>query len=83
MKTRTALSNYEMYWYPWDDKKRDNWVREMPKYDYVINLENNPITTYKYKMNQENQINYPENPIEFLLEIKKKILAQQIRLLVI
>lgn len=53
MKTRTALSNYEMYWYPWDDKKRDNWVREMPKYNYVINLENNPITTYKYKMNQE------------------------------
>lgn len=53
MKTRTALSNYEMYWYPWDDKKRDNWVREMPEYDYVINLENNPITTYKYKMNQE------------------------------
>ena len=53
MKTRTALSNYEMYWYPWDDKKRDNWVRDMPKYNYVINLENNPITTYKYKMNQE------------------------------
>lgn len=21
MATRTALSNYEMYWYPWDDKK--------------------------------------------------------------
>ena len=25
----------------------------MPKFDYVINLKNNPITTYKYKMPQE------------------------------
>ena len=51
--TRTALSNYQMYWYPWDDQKEDIWVREMPKFDYVINLRNNPITTYKYKMPQE------------------------------
>lgn len=53
MATRTALSSYQMYWYPWDDKKKDSWVREMPQKDYVINLENNPITTYRYKMHQE------------------------------
>lgn len=53
MATRTALSSYEMYWYPWDDSKKDSWIREMPKYDYVINLENNPIHTYRYKMHQE------------------------------
>ena len=53
MATRTALSNYEMFWYPWDDKKKDAWVRPMPEYDYVINLENNPITTYRYRMHQE------------------------------
>ena len=46
MATRTALSSYEMYWYPWDDKKKESWVREMPDMDYVINLENNPMTTY-------------------------------------
>ena len=23
MATRTALSNYEMYWYPWDDEKEE------------------------------------------------------------
>lgn len=51
--TRTALSNYQMYWCPWDDQKEDIWVREMPKYEYVINLKNNFITTYKYKMPQE------------------------------
>ena len=53
MATRTALSSYEMFWYPWDDKKQELWVREMPKHDYVINLENNPIRTYRYKMHQE------------------------------
>ena len=53
MATRTALSSYEMYWYPWDDKKRGQWVRPMPDHPYVINLDNNPITTYRYKMHQE------------------------------
>ncbi len=53
MATRTALSSYEMFWYPWDDKKQDSWVREMPQREYVINLENNPITTYRYRMHQE------------------------------
>lgn len=53
MATRTALSSYEMYWYPWDNEKEDSWVREMLKHDYVINLANNTITTYRYKMHQE------------------------------
>ncbi len=52
MATRTALSSYEMYWYPWDDTKKECWVREMPDKEYVINLENNPITTYRYRMDQ-------------------------------
>lgn len=38
MATRTALSSYEMYWYPWDDTKKELWVREMPQKEYVINL---------------------------------------------
>lgn len=54
MATRTALSSYEMYWYPWDDTKQDIWVRPMPDKPYVINLENNPIYHYKYKMHQKN-----------------------------
>ena len=53
MATRTALSSYEMYWYPWDDTKEDAWVRPMPKKKYVINLKNNPMTTYHYRMHQE------------------------------
>lgn len=53
MATRTAISNYQMYWYPWDDKKEELWVRPMPQHPYVINLNNNPITTYRYRMHQE------------------------------
>lgn len=53
MATRTALSSYEMYWYPWDDTKKDMWVRPMPQHPYVINMENNPISTYHYRMHQE------------------------------
>ncbi len=53
MATRTALSSYEMFWYPWDDTQKEAWVRPMPKHKYVINMENNPITTYKYRMHQE------------------------------
>ena len=52
MATRTALSSFEMYWYPWDDKKPEIWVREMPQKPYVINL-SNPFHHYHYRMHQE------------------------------
>ena len=53
MATRTALSSYQMYWYPWDDTKEEAWVRPMPQHEYVINLKNNPMTTYRNRMHQE------------------------------
>ena len=33
MATRTALSSYQMYWYPWDDTKDEAWVRPMPQHE--------------------------------------------------
>ena len=53
MASKTPLSNEEIYWYPWDDTKKDIWVRDMPAMPYVINLENNPFDFYRHKMNQE------------------------------
>ncbi len=53
MATRTCFSSYQMYWYPWDETKKELWVRPMPEHPYVIHLENNPITTYHYRMHQE------------------------------
>lgn len=53
MATRTAVSSYEMYWYPWDDTKKELWVRKMPDKDYVIHMGRNPMITYRYRMPQE------------------------------
>lgn len=53
MATRTALSSYQMYWYPWDDTQEEAWCRPMPRHPYVIHLNNNPIHTYRYRMHQE------------------------------
>ncbi|MDD6204438.1 MAG: DUF3440 domain-containing protein [Firmicutes bacterium] len=52
MAVRTALSSYEMFWYPWDDTKPDIWVRPMPSYPYVINIDH-PFSHYRYRMHQE------------------------------
>ncbi len=53
MGSRCAVSNYQMYWYPWDPDQEKLWVRPMPKLPYIINLDNNPFDFYKYKMVQE------------------------------
>ncbi len=53
MGSRCAVSNFQMYWYPWDEEMKEAWVRPMPKMPYVINLQNNPFDFYKLKMPQE------------------------------
>lgn len=53
METDNNLSYSELLWSWWDPDKKDVWVRDMPTYDYVINLENNPIEFYRYKMTFE------------------------------
>jgi predicted phosphoadenosine phosphosulfate sulfurtransferase len=35
-----SVSMHEPRWIPWDKDKKDIWVREMPKYDYVVNEDN-------------------------------------------
>lgn len=53
MRSRTALSNYEMYWYTWDPEKKDVWVRDMPDHPYVYNIERNDFDFYEFKMMEE------------------------------
>lgn len=53
MRSRTALSNYEMFWYTWDPDKKDLWVRDMPNYPYVYNIDHNDFDFYEYKMMEE------------------------------
>lgn len=51
METDNNLSFSEQLWSWWDPDKKDLWVRDMPK--DVINLDNNPIDYYDYKMTFE------------------------------
>lgn len=53
MASKTALSNYELFWYPWADEDKDKWVRPMPENPWVINKANNPFDFYTEKMLQE------------------------------
>lgn len=42
MACKTALSQFEQYWFPWDEGERDLWVRPMPDFDCVLNTQNPP-----------------------------------------
>lgn len=53
MSCKTATSMYEQYWIPWDTAKKDIWVRDMPPYNCVINIDNHRFDFYKYAMLQE------------------------------
>lgn len=53
MAVRNAMSQTDPFWYPWDDEQQDIWVRPMPKYPYVFNLDTNPFDFYEYKMLQD------------------------------
>lgn len=53
METDNSLSYDEMTWAWWENDKKDIWVREMPTMEYVINVDNNPIDYYEYKMTFE------------------------------
>lgn len=37
-----SVSMYQPKWIPWHPEEQDIWVRKMPKYDYVINMDNCP-----------------------------------------
>ena len=37
-----SCSMYDTRWIPWNPEQKDIWVRPMPKFDYVINLDNAP-----------------------------------------
>lgn len=53
MSCKTATSMYEQYWIPWQPEKKDIWVRPMPEYPGVINLNNHQLDFYHYGMLQE------------------------------
>ena len=55
-----SVSMYEPTWIPWDDAKKELWVRPMPKYDYVINIENCPYPFVKGTKGFDARIQFSE-----------------------
>lgn len=53
MRVRTATSMFDQYWIPWDQEKRDIWVRPLPDNPGVITEDNNPFDFYIHGMYQE------------------------------
>lgn len=46
MACKTATSSFEQYWYPWDEDKKELWVRDMPDNEHVINIHNHSFDFY-------------------------------------
>lgn len=58
---RNAVSIMKPEWICWNEEKRHQWIRDMPKYDFVINQDNNPFEFFERGMEFE----------EFILEFAK------------
>lgn len=55
IKAQCSVNMDGGYWIPWEDCKKDIWVRDLPDYDYVIHEQIEPIWDYDYqdKIGQE------------------------------
>ena len=53
MACKTATSQFEQYWYPWEESKRAQWTRPMPDHPCVINLQNYEFDFYHAEIPQE------------------------------
>lgn len=55
-----SVSMYEPRWIPWDEDKKDIWVRPMPKADYVVNSGNCPYPFVKGTKGFDARIQFSE-----------------------
>lgn len=55
-----SVSMYEPRWIPWDDDKKDIWVRPMPTLDCVVNIDNVPYTFIKGTKGFDARIQFAE-----------------------
>lgn len=52
MAVDTSASMFETHWYPWERGKEELWVRPMPDYECVININNQQFDFYQEGMHQ-------------------------------
>jgi len=70
-KALCGVSMHQSYWTPWHPDQEDIWVRKMPKYDSVINIDNHEFDFYKFEM-QDTDFGY-----EFYKWLHKKKKAEK------
>lgn len=58
ISAQCSCSMTETYWIPWDEDKRDIWVKEMPDNEAVINEHNCPFPFKKGTYGKETRINF-------------------------
>lgn len=46
IKAQCCCNMQKPYWIPWEQSKKDIWVRDMPDYEYVINENNKEFNIY-------------------------------------
>lgn len=61
MKSDNSVSYFEPYWIWWERDKEDIWVRQMPKKNYVININNHRFDFYRENMTFEEFVKYMGN----------------------
>jgi predicted phosphoadenosine phosphosulfate sulfurtransferase len=60
IRAACSVSMYENTWIPWDEDKKDIWVRKMPNYPYVINEHNCPYPFFKGTKGFDARIQFSE-----------------------
>ena len=58
ISAQCSCSMTDIYWIPWDKDKKDLWVKNMPKNNYVINENNCPFKFKKGTYGKETRENY-------------------------
>lgn len=58
ISAQCACSMTDMYWTPWDKSKKDIWVKEMPKSEYVINEDNCPFEFERGTYGKDTRVNF-------------------------
>lgn len=58
ISAQCSCSMDNIYWIPWDKEKKDLWVKEMPKSEYVINEDNCPFDFKKGDYGKDTRINF-------------------------
>ena len=58
ISAQCSCSMSETYWIPWDEAKKDMWVKPMPNSPYVVNEHNVPFDFIKGTYGAETRVNF-------------------------